>query len=85
MDGDYLDDLSSSDEYDVIEIFYCDYCNKEYDTLKGLTCHQNLYCKKTNKKSSKKSNKNCCYRCGSDGHYVDYCYASTHSNGKKLY
>ena len=86
LDGDDLDNLSDSDEYEEIEIFCCDYCGKEYESLKGLTCHQNLYCKKTNYNiTNKKSNKNCCYRCGRDGHYEDDCYASTHTNGRKLY
>ena len=25
--------------------YNCKYCNKKFDTLKGVTCHQNLYCK----------------------------------------
>jgi len=32
------------------EVFFCSYCDKEFDTLKGAECHMNLYCKK-NKKS----------------------------------
>jgi hypothetical protein len=31
------------------EVFCCSYCDKEFDTLKGATCHENLYCKKNNK------------------------------------
>ena len=27
------------------EVFCCSYCDKEFDTLKGVTCHENLYCK----------------------------------------
>jgi hypothetical protein len=89
VDGDelsYPDDQSDSDDHK--EIYCCDYCEKEYNTLKGLTCHQNLYCKKSNSnktnktnKTNKKSNKNCCYRCGRTGHYEDDCYASTHAKG----
>ena len=37
----------SSEEY--IDVFYCSYCNKEFDTLKGYICHENLYCKQKNK------------------------------------
>ncbi len=60
-----------------VEVFYCSYCNKEFDTLKGATCHENLYCKK-------KKNDNKCFRCGREGHYSDNCYASKHVNGKYL-
>jgi hypothetical protein len=31
------------------EVFCCSYCNKEFDTIKGATCHENLYCKQNNK------------------------------------
>jgi hypothetical protein len=40
-----------------IEVFCCSYCDKEFDTLKGVTYYENLYCKYKNNKSTK-SNKN---------------------------
>ena len=64
---------------DEIEIFCCSYCDKEFDTLKGATCHENLYCK--NKKIKQK---NTCYRSGREGHYATDWYASKHINGKYL-
>jgi hypothetical protein len=79
LDGD---ELSNSSDYDYEEIFCCDNCGKEYETLKGLACHQNLYCKKSySNKTNKKSYSNCCYRCGRSGHSKDNCYASTHVKG----
>jgi hypothetical protein len=57
-----------------IEVFYCIYCNKEFDTLKGAKCHENLYCK--NKNSKTKQKKKSCYTCGREGHYSYDCYAS---------
>jgi len=69
------DDIEDSSE-EEIEVFCCSYCDKEFDTLKGVTCHENLYCK--NKP------KNICYRCGREGHYSKDCYASKHKNGKFL-
>jgi len=69
--GDYIED--SSDE--EIEVFCCSYCDKEFDTIKGATCHENLYCKKK---------KYTCRRCGREGHNASDCYASKHLNGKYL-
>ncbi len=57
-----------------ITVYYCSYCDKEFDTLKGATCHENLYCKK----------KDTCYRCGREGHYSNKCYAKKHINGQYI-
>jgi len=79
--GDEIED-SSDDE---IEVFCCNYCDDEFDTLKGATCHENLYCKNKNNKNNKNNKikqKNTCFRCGREGHYSTDCYASKHINYK---
>lgn len=65
-----------------IQAFCCSYCNKEFDTQKGATCHENIYCKQ--KKSIKKETNDKCYKCGRVGHYSNECYASKHVNGKYI-
>ena len=47
--GDEIEDI-----YYEIEVFCCNYCDKEFDTLKGVTFHENLYCKNKNIKTNKK-------------------------------
>ena len=72
----------SESEYDSWE---CSYCGKLFDTLKGAKYHENVYCKKKKLASSKtKSNTKACYRCGRNGHFSNYCYASKHIKGYYL-
>jgi hypothetical protein len=62
-----------------ILVYFCSYCNKEFNTLKGATCHENLYCKQKNTTINQN-----CVRCGREGHNSSNCYASKHINGKYL-
>jgi cellular nucleic acid-binding protein len=48
------------------ELWYCEYCNKQFDTYKGCLFHENVYCKKKQKKTKKNSN---IINCGSDDDY----------------
>ena len=53
--GEIIEDSDDSDDSgEFEECWSCQYCNKEFDTLKGATFHENVYCKKKNTK--KKSN-----------------------------
>ena len=74
----YAKTTVTGDVIEEIEVFCCNYCNKEFDSLRGVTCHENLYCK------NKKIKKNTCYKCGREGHNSTDCYASKHINGKYL-
>ena len=53
--------LISSSSEDII-VYYCKYCNKEFDTLKGATGHENLYCKQKNNNTNINR-----YKCGREG------------------
>jgi hypothetical protein len=79
-------ETDSNEEY---EVWSCSYCGKEFDSYKGTTFHENVYCKK--KKNSYyehlekyKNNTSICYRCGRNGHYSSNCYASKHIKGYYL-
>ena len=47
--------------------WYCQYCNKSFDTKKGCLFHENVYCKKNRRKKNKKNNN--IIDCGSDDDY----------------
>jgi len=72
-------ETDSEEEY---EVWFCGYCRKEFETEKGCIFHENIYCKKKNKKSVVYVNNNIsCFRCGREGHYSSTCYATKHING----
>jgi hypothetical protein len=64
----YNDNILEESSYEYIDVYCCSYCDKEFDTLKGATCHENLYCKQKNKPINKKPNYESSYE------YIDvYC------------
>jgi hypothetical protein len=69
----YAKTTINGDVIEEIEIYCCSYCYKKFDSLKGVTCHENLYCNKKNK--NKKTTKNTCDICGKVGHKTINCYA----------
>ena len=87
-DGTIIGDSDSDEEDELVEVFFCEYCGKEFDTLKGAAFHENVHCKKKyGRKSYKKSYSNSssgCYRCGRSGHCASNCYASKHKTGYYL-
>ena len=53
------------EEEEEYEVWCCEYCDKEFDSLKGCTFHENVHCKK---KYAKKNKQIVCYTCGEPGH-----------------
>lgn len=74
----YATTYVESDEEEEEEVWICDYCDREFDTKKGVAYHQRFHCRQKNKKSSK------CKRCGRNSHYASQCYAETHVRGYDL-
>ena len=57
------------DEEEEYEVWCCEYCDKEFDSLKGCTFHENVHCKK----KYTKNKQIVCYTCGEPGHYSSNC------------
>lgn len=47
-DDEECDDCDNSDD-EYVEVYCCGYCNKEFETMKGATYHENFYCKNNKK------------------------------------
>lgn len=57
--GDEISDFEIvSDDDDEEECFACSYCDKEFETLKGATFHENMYCKKKFTKTQSTTSRN---------------------------
>lgn len=70
-------DINNNKIYDLIDVWCCENCDKEFRNKDECEQHE-LKCKKN------KKNKNVCYRCGRYNHYQNNCYASTHIDGYDL-
>ena len=77
-------ETDSDEEYE--EVWICEYCNKEFMEENKCEYHEK-YCSSKNKNSEsyeEEDEVNCCFRCGREGHYASYCYASKHIKGYYL-
>lgn len=54
--GNYIQD--EDDEEELIEVWCCSYCNKEFETEKGAKYHERFYCKHKPYNNYKKNNNN---------------------------
>jgi cellular nucleic acid-binding protein len=76
-----------TDSDEECEMWGCSYCDKEFDSYKGATFHENIHCKKKKYSYYEKTDEEWddnslnCYRCGRKGHYSSNCYASKHIKG----
>ena len=73
-----------TDSDEECEVWSCSYCDKDFDSYKGATFHENIHCKKKKYSYYRDDNSLNCYRCGRKGHYSSDCYASKHIKGYYL-
>ena len=86
-------DQRETDE-ELMKVWLCNYCGKEFNSKKGVLFHENVHCKKkygqTNSKDTANyyyddnNPSNTCHKCGRHGHYANNCYASRHVKGYYL-
>ena len=95
--GNVSDD--EEDQYEdgeLMEVWLCNYCGKEFNSKKGVMFHENVHCKNKHGQTNSKGNtgyyyedysdyyrnsSNTCHKCGRRGHYANTCYASKHIKG----
>jgi predicted GIY-YIG superfamily endonuclease len=80
--GHYANECTNEEED---ELFSCSYCDKEFETEKGVRFHENVYCRNKSKNYGGGGIKyNTCSRCGRVGHNASKCYARTDADGDDL-
>jgi hypothetical protein len=99
-DGHFAKDCEDYDEVwiceycgkEFVEKKKCDYHEKKCDkNNEKCSCptsyfspHRKIKCLLNNIILCDEGDKNCCFRCGREGHYASSCYASKHINGHYL-
>ena len=74
VQGNELEEDEDEEEEEEDEVYECDYCDRTFTTAYGCRVHER----------SCQEKDDTCHRCGREGHYSSYCYASRHVNGQVL-
>lgn len=88
--GKYGHFAKECDANKYIEIWECEYCQKQFYEKNKCINHEKICMISNNysedseySESLEENHKNnkCCYRCGRNGHYANSCYANVHIKG----
>ena len=75
------------EDEELIEVWCCEYCDKEYEDEDECLKHEKRCPRKPKSPKSKspaKKSGGACYRCGRTSHWSPDCYATTHVDGYEL-
>jgi predicted GIY-YIG superfamily endonuclease len=89
MKGHFANKCPKKEESEEeVEIWGCEYCDREFDTKYGCMIHERSCKTKNTKKVTEtkvvEKQSGSCYRCGRKGHWATSCYARTHVEGYEL-
>ena len=74
------------EDEEVVEVWSCEYCDKEYEDEDECLKHEKRCPRKPKSPKSRSPAKKsgACYRCGRTSHWSPDCYATTHVDGYEL-
>ena len=79
--GHFARDCDEEEEEEEVEVWTCDYCDREFVTEDAAFKHEKRCGGQLGYADSKSG---VCYRCGRSSHYANECYATRHVKGYEL-
>ena len=78
-------ECSETDSDEEYEVWICSYCGKEFDSYKGATFHENVYCKKKKNSCYEKTSWSAEEESDDNYEYYEYDYFQINKKSSKCY